>query len=133
MMLRSLARLLQRQPLFPGRSYLHQLQLIIDHVGTPSAEALADVDAKLASVINAMPRKEPRPLPPSFPDASELALDLLAEMLQFSPSRRISAEQALRHPYLAELHEEESEPSHSEPCRAYVETWRPPPPAREPL
>ena len=71
-----------------------------------------------------MPRKAPRPLKPGFPDASELALELLSQMLQFSPNQRISAAQALRHPYLAELHEEESELSHTEPCsrtsQAYV-------------
>lgn len=109
------AELLSRKPLFPGRSYLHQLQLVIGRLGTPNAESLTDVDEKLATVINGMPRKEPRPLQPSFPDASALALELLTDMLQFSPSRRATAEQALKHPYLAELHDEESEPTHSEP------------------
>jgi len=109
------AELLSRKPLFPGRSYLHQLQLVIGQLGTPNAESLTDVDEKLVTVINGMPRKEPRPLQPSFPDASALALELLTELLQFSPSRRATAEQALQHPYLAELHDEESEPTHSEP------------------
>ena len=36
-------------------------------------------------------------------------------MLQFSPSRRVTAEQALRHEYLAALHDEDDEPSHVEP------------------
>ena len=110
-----LAELLRRQPLFPGRSYLHQLQLVIAQVGTPSAEALEDVDPKLAQVIGSMPRKPPRPLQPTFPEATAEALDLLAQLLQFSPSRRVTAEQALSHPYLAALHDEDDEPSHAEP------------------
>lgn len=46
-----------------------------------------------------------------FPGASPLAVDLLSSMLQFDPRRRISVEQALAHPWLAQLHDEAAEPS----------------------
>ena len=60
------------------------------------------------------------PLPPPlqrvdlsklFPGASPLAVDLLGRMLQFDPRQRISVEQALAHPWLAQLHDEAAEPS----------------------
>jgi len=38
-------------------------------------------------------------------DASDEELDLLMSLLQFIPSRRISAREALRHPYFEELME----------------------------
>ena len=38
-----------------------------------------------------------------FPGANPRALDLMARMLQFNPGRRITVEQALAHPYLAQV------------------------------
>jgi serine/threonine protein kinase len=46
-----------------------------------------------------------------FPGASPLAVDLLGRMLQFDPRRRISVEEALAHPWLAQLHDEAAEPT----------------------
>ena len=45
-----------------------------------------------------------------YPSASPLAVDLLDQMLQFDPRRRISVEAALAHPYLAALHDQHAEP-----------------------
>ena len=61
----------------------------------------------------------PHPTPPPqrtdlaklFPGASPLAVDLLGRMLQFDPRRRITVEQALAHPWLAQLHDEAAEPA----------------------
>ena len=36
-------------------------------------------------------------------------------MLRFNPDRRLTAEAALAHPFLASLHDPDSEPIHSEP------------------
>lgn len=44
-----------------------------------------------------------------FPDASPLAIDLMEKMLQFNPAKRITVEDALAHPYLAQLHDPASE------------------------
>lgn len=46
-----------------------------------------------------------------FPRASPACLHLLDRMLQFDPRRRITVEQALQHPYLAEMHDEACEAS----------------------
>ena len=55
-----------------------------------------------------------------FPDASAQAIDLLERMLQFNPTKRITVEDALAHPYLAQLHNPALEPSApgdpSDPC-----------------
>lgn len=61
------------------------------------------------------------PLPPSaaqpidfrqkFPEADDLAIDLMLRMLMFDPRKRIGVEEALRHPWLAQLHDESQEPS----------------------
>ena len=39
-----------------------------------------------------------------FKDASENAVDLLKKMLVFNPAKRISVLDALKHPFLSELH-----------------------------
>ena len=44
-----------------------------------------------------------------FPNAPEDALDLLTKLLQFNPNKRITAEQALEHPYLEQFHNPEEE------------------------
>jgi serine/threonine protein kinase len=57
-----------------------------------------------------------------FPNASAKAVDLLEKMLQFDPRRRITVEQALRHVYLAQLHDEAAEPSASRMlCQPWIE------------
>eukprot|EP01070_Trichotokara_eunicae_P008615 Trichotokara_eunicae@DN5822_c0_g1_i2.p1 len=45
-----------------------------------------------------------------FSNASAEAVDLLKQLLQFNPSKRMSAEEALRHPYVAQFHNLEDEP-----------------------
>jgi serine/threonine protein kinase len=46
-----------------------------------------------------------------FSEADPLALDLLDKMLQFDPRKRIDVQAALKHPWLAQLHDEAAEPS----------------------
>lgn len=46
-----------------------------------------------------------------FPDKSELALDLLEKLLAFNPVKRITVEDALKHPYLEPYHDPEDEPT----------------------
>lgn len=39
----------------------------------------------------------------------------MSKLLQFNPDKRITAEEALRHPYVAQFHNEADEPSHPTP------------------
>merc|ERR1712110_1074341 len=52
---------------------------------------------------------QPTPLQEIYPHASEDALDLLRQLLQFDPHKRITTEGALNHPYVAAFHNEEEE------------------------
>jgi mitogen-activated protein kinase 15 len=45
-----------------------------------------------------------------FPGADPKAVDLMDSLLQFNPEKRLTAHQALRHPYLAQFHNEKDEP-----------------------
>lgn len=59
----------------------------------------------------ALPDSLPSNLGVEFPTASSDAVDLLSRMLVLDPNEHISAEEALEHPYLAELHDVSWEPT----------------------
>ncbi|XP_057956818.1 mitogen-activated protein kinase 15 isoform X2 [Malania oleifera] len=106
------AELLTGKPLFPGKNVVHQLDLMTDLLGTPSAEAIARVrNEKARRYLSSMRKKRPIPLSQKFPNADPLALRLLERMLAFEPKDRPSAEEALADPYFKGLAKVEREPS----------------------
>lgn len=101
------AELLGRRPLLPGKDYLHQLRLTMEFVGTPSEQELKMVRTRAAvAYISQLPKHDPIEFSGRFPEANPEVLDLLWHMLTFDPASRISAAQAMEHPYFAELHGE---------------------------
>ncbi|GLT47503.1 hypothetical protein SLA2020_211960 [Shorea laevis] len=106
------AELLTGKPLFPGKNVVHQLDLMTDLLGTPSAEAIARVrNEKARRYLSSMRRKRPIPFSQKFPNADPLALHLLERMLAFEPKDRPCAEEALADPYFKGLAKVEREPS----------------------
>lgn len=87
--------------LFPGHNPEDQLQLIVSICGSPSPDAIASVkDARARAHLARMPRHPRRPLKELFPHSDPMAIDLLEKILEFNPVKRITAEEALQHPYL---------------------------------
>ncbi|KAG0604358.1 hypothetical protein M758_10G165900 [Ceratodon purpureus] len=109
--------MLTGQPLFPIRSRqehpVNHLKLITELLGTPDASDLSflqNPDAR-QRIQMALLGQERKPLISRFPQTTAIACDLAEKMLRFNPSNRITAEEALAHPYLAALHDLSDEPT----------------------
>ncbi|XP_039125102.1 mitogen-activated protein kinase 9-like [Dioscorea cayenensis subsp. rotundata] len=106
------AEMLTGKPLFPGKNVVHQLDLMTDLLGTPSAESLARIrNDKARRYLSNMRKKPPVPFSQKFPNVDPLALRLLERLLAFDPKDRPSAEEALADPYFRGLANVEREPS----------------------
>ncbi|XP_028758706.1 mitogen-activated protein kinase 19-like [Neltuma alba] len=106
------AEVLTGKPLFPGKSVVHQLDLITDLLGTPSADTISGVrNEKARKYLMEMRKKRPVPFEQKFPNADSLALRLLRRLLAFDPKDRPTAEEALADPYFKGLSKVEREPS----------------------
>ncbi|GET91891.1 mitogen activated protein kinase, putative [Leishmania tarentolae] len=102
-----LGELLGSRPLFQGKDRVNQLDKIVDVIGTPSEEDISSVGSSAAQKY--LKKKSHRPQPDwrqRYPKASPEALDMLRRMLVFNPKQRITVLQAMRHPFLEQLHDE---------------------------
>jgi len=107
-----LGELLGGKPMFPGSSTMNQLDRIIEITGTPSPEDIEAIQSPFAAtMLDSLTPTEPRNLADVFPNASPEALDLLKHSLQFNPEKRITAEEALEHPYVEQFHDAAQEPA----------------------
>jgi mitogen-activated protein kinase 15 len=106
-----LGELLLGKPLFPGNSTLNQLERILSFTGRPKREDVLALGSEVAeTMIESIANLKVKPLREWFKgDVPAEALDLLVKMLQFNPERRITINEALRHPYLDQFHNPKEE------------------------
>ncbi|KAL2892146.1 Mitogen-activated protein kinase-like protein MMK2 [Bienertia sinuspersici] len=134
-----LGEIMTREPLFPGKDYVHQLKLITEAVaqiakdmllflytskkalpysceeavtiGSPDESSIGFLQCENARrYVRQLPQYPRQQFSAKFQNASPLAIDLLEKMLVFDPSKRITVTEALCHPYLAPLHDINEEP-----------------------
>lgn len=108
-----LGEMLLGKALFPGTSTINQIEKIMSAIPHPTPDDVLAVKSEYgSSVIQRMLLKPQVPLEDLLqPSVSADALDLLKGLLVFNPDKRLTAEQALEHPYVAKFHNPAREPS----------------------
>ncbi|KAI3404569.2 tmk1 [Candida oxycetoniae] len=123
-----LFELLTYKAIFPGSDYINQLKLIFKVLGTPSEEDLETIKSSRAKqficslpvikkldftkfIINHPSRILRHQEAAAI--VNPLSVDLLEKLLVFNPSKRLTAKEALKHPYLANYHDPLDEPQTS--------------------
>ncbi|XP_048582518.1 extracellular signal-regulated kinase 2 [Nematostella vectensis] len=107
-----LGELLLGKPLFPGSSTLNQIEKIMTSIAPPSRQDVDSIKSHYStSVLDRMACKPKRSLADVLNTAPSDAIDLLNKLLQFNPDKRLTAEEALSHPYVARFHNPEEEPA----------------------
>eukprot|EP00250_Pteridium_aquilinum_P026147 c3241_g1_i1 orf=403-1314(-) len=95
------AELARKKPLLPGDSELQQLMNIFRLLGTP--------DEKIWPGVSRMrdwhdyPQWKPQKLSNIVPNLDTDGMDLLSSMLQYDPAKRITAKEALQHPFFHDI------------------------------
>lgn len=101
-----MAELMQGMPLFPGESGIDQLVEIIKVLGTPSREEIKTMNPNYME--HKFPQIRPHPFSKIFrPRTPADAIDLISNLLQYTPQSRLTAVEAMCHPFFDELREEE--------------------------
>ncbi|XP_068811829.1 cyclin-dependent kinase 10 isoform X3 [Struthio camelus] len=97
-----LAELLAHKPLLPGTSEIHQIDLIVQLLGTPN-ENIWPGFSKLPLVSQYTLRKQPyNNLKHKFPWLSEAGLRLLNFLFMYDPKKRATAKDCLESSYFKE-------------------------------
>ncbi|KAN0062616.1 hypothetical protein ACQY0O_005149 [Thecaphora frezii] len=110
-----LAELIGGQPIFPGKDYVDQITRINNVLGFPPDAVIDKIGSERAKTyIKSLPRMPAVPLQNLYPSASPEAVDLLSRLLTWDPAERLTADEALHHPWLKAYHESNAR-------------WQPPP------
>src|SRR6187551_3740957 len=96
-----MAELMLGQPLFPGDSGIDQLVEIIKVLGTPTREQIRTMNPNYME--HKFPQIKPHPFNKVFRKADANAIDLIARLLEYTPTERLGAIDAMVHPFFDEL------------------------------
>ena len=113
-----MAELMLGQPLFPGESGIDQLVEIIKVLGTPTRDQIRTMNPNYME--HKFPQIKPHPFnkvcqptssrlsailttPQVFRKADPNAIDLISKLLEYTPTQRLSAIDAMVHPFFDEL------------------------------
>ncbi len=107
----SLYEIISGKVLFPGNHYIEQINLIIDIRGTPDDDTKKQITNEYAlKYIESIPAKPKKNLKEMITTAPDDAVDLLDKMLNLDSLKRITVDEALKHPFLESMHDPEDEP-----------------------
>lgn len=97
-----LSEMLTGHILFPGVDHVHHINLILELLGTPSEAVLDRIcGEKTKTYLLMLPRSDGADFHKVLdnPEIPSEAIDLLRKLLMFDPSQRLTATEALNHPF----------------------------------
>ncbi|RXW24760.1 hypothetical protein EST38_g1058 [Candolleomyces aberdarensis] len=96
------AELLLMEPLFQAKNEVELLSMIFRLLGPPTKDVWPDYTSLPLAKSIALPSPQPDQFRPKFPHLSMNGIDLIMSLLTYDPEQRITAEEALQHPYFTE-------------------------------
>ncbi|KAF2446297.1 glycogen synthase kinase-like protein-3 beta [Karstenula rhodostoma CBS 690.94] len=96
-----MAELMLGQPLFPGESGIDQLVEIIKVLGTPTRDQIRTMNPNYME--HKFPQIKPHPFNKVFRKADPSAIELISKLLEYTPTQRLSAVDAMVQPFFDEL------------------------------
>lgn len=96
------AELLLKEPLFQAKGEIELLSMIFKLLGPPTNSSWPDYSRLPLAKTLALPSPQPPQFRQKFPYVTTAGIDLLMSLLAYDPACRITAEEALQHPYFGE-------------------------------
>lgn len=97
--------MLNKMPLFIGESSIDHLIEVIKIMGTPTKTQVIDMNHDYDLNDYKFPKVKKREWQKIFPKADLLLIDLIEQIMIYSPKQRLNAAEALAHEYFDELRE----------------------------
>lgn len=113
--------LLNRRPLFPGTDFIDQLTKVFSVLPVPASDDKRGyaVEGDALKFLESLPPCSPSAMTKTFRKASPEAVSLLRRLLCVNPERRITAKQALAHPYFKGIRQQLGEPPEFQVAKAF--------------
>lgn len=94
------AELIRRKPIFQGKNFVHQVQVILERLGTPASSELGfEPRDDAAKFLARQPHHEAPGLLSLMPKATPSQLKFIESLLRINPKKRATVDQALADPY----------------------------------
>ncbi|KII93244.1 hypothetical protein PLICRDRAFT_171027 [Plicaturopsis crispa FD-325 SS-3] len=96
------AELLLKEPLFQAKGEIELLSMIFKLLGPPTNSSWPEYSTLPLAKTLSLPSPQPHQFRQRFQYMTTAGIDLLMSLLTYDPERRITAEEALQHPYFTE-------------------------------
>ncbi|KAF8844071.1 Pkinase-domain-containing protein [Paxillus ammoniavirescens] len=96
------AELLLKEPLFQAKGEIELLSMIFKLLGPPTSSSWPEYSSLPLAKTISLPSPQAHQFRQRFQYMTTSGIDLLMSFLTYNPEQRITAEEALRHPYFSE-------------------------------
>ncbi|KAI0307974.1 Pkinase-domain-containing protein [Multifurca ochricompacta] len=95
------AELLLKEPLFQAKNEIELISMIFKLLGPPTNDLWLEYSSLPLAKTIVLPSPQPHQFRQKFPFLTVAGIDLLSSLLTYDPERRITADEALQHPYFS--------------------------------